>query len=274
MILWRGHCSVHGRFSLAAVEQARREIPDVKVIVHPECQHEVVEAADEVGSTEKIIQTIAAAPDGTKWVVGTELNLVRRLGDAVPAPADLVPGEERLLLLDDEPHRPAPPRLGARVARGRAGWSTRSRSTTRWPTTPGSRSTRCWRCPARPPRTDAARLSLSRLHHQLDRGASADAPRSWAVPQLIRSQGPVGTNGEHASLIGDGSNRRRHRRAHRSALSPTFGAPTTRTLLVAWLTHVPSSWVTEVTWRVPSMGNAARGSGQPGRAGTTARSEG
>ena len=84
MILWRGHCSVHGRFSLAAVEQARREIPDVKVIVHPECQHEVVEAADEVGSTEKIIQTIAAAPDGTKWVVGTELNLVRRLGALFP----------------------------------------------------------------------------------------------------------------------------------------------------------------------------------------------
>ncbi len=84
MILWRGHCSVHGRFSLAAVEQARREIPGVKVIVHPECQHEVVEAADEVGSTEKIIQTIAAAPDGTKWVVGTELNLVRRLGALFP----------------------------------------------------------------------------------------------------------------------------------------------------------------------------------------------
>ncbi|QGN57586.1 quinolinate synthase NadA [Nostocoides sp. HKS02] len=84
MILWRGHCSVHGRFSLEAVEQARREIPDVKVIVHPECQHEVVEAADEVGSTEKIIQTIAAAPAGTKWVVGTELNLVRRLAAQFP----------------------------------------------------------------------------------------------------------------------------------------------------------------------------------------------
>jgi quinolinate synthase len=79
MILWRGHCSVHGRFTLEAVEQARREIPGVKVIVHPECRHEVVEAADEVGSTEKIIKTIAAASDGTSWVVGTELNLVRRL---------------------------------------------------------------------------------------------------------------------------------------------------------------------------------------------------
>jgi quinolinate synthase len=84
MILWRGHCSVHGRFTLEAVEQARREIPGVKVIVHPECRHEVVEAADEVGSTEKIIKTIAAAPDGTSWVVGTELNLVRRLGAMFP----------------------------------------------------------------------------------------------------------------------------------------------------------------------------------------------
>ncbi|MGW5238062.1 quinolinate synthase NadA [Monashia sp. NPDC004114] len=85
MILWRGHCSVHGRFSVDAVETARREIADVKVIVHPECRYEVVELADEVGSTEKIIQTIAAAPDGTSWVVGTELNLVRRLAKQFPA---------------------------------------------------------------------------------------------------------------------------------------------------------------------------------------------
>ncbi|WP_323098714.1 quinolinate synthase NadA [Intrasporangium sp. YIM S08009] len=84
MILWRGHCSVHGRFSVEAVEVARRDIPDVKVIVHPECRYEVVELADEVGSTEKIIQTIAAAPDGTSWVVGTELNLVRRLAAQFP----------------------------------------------------------------------------------------------------------------------------------------------------------------------------------------------
>jgi quinolinate synthase len=84
MILWRGHCSVHGRFSVDAVEIARREIPGVKVIVHPECRYEVVELADEVGSTEKIIQTIAAAPDGTSWVVGTELNLVRRLAARFP----------------------------------------------------------------------------------------------------------------------------------------------------------------------------------------------
>lgn len=84
MILWRGHCSVHGRFTVDAVETARREIPGVKVIVHPECRHEVVELADEAGSTESIIKTVAAAPAGTKWVVGTELNLVQRLGQMFP----------------------------------------------------------------------------------------------------------------------------------------------------------------------------------------------
>ncbi|KAB7742477.1 quinolinate synthase NadA [Nostocoides sp. F2B08] len=84
MILWRGHCSVHGRFTVEAVEAARRDIPGVKVIVHPECRYEVVELADEVGSTEKIIKTIAAAPAGTSWVVGTELNLVQRLAQQFP----------------------------------------------------------------------------------------------------------------------------------------------------------------------------------------------
>ncbi len=79
MILWRGHCSVHGRFSLQNVVDARSARPDVRVLVHPECQHEVVEAADEVGSTEYIINAVEAAPAGTAWVIGTELNLVRRL---------------------------------------------------------------------------------------------------------------------------------------------------------------------------------------------------
>ncbi|MGL5862921.1 MAG: quinolinate synthase NadA, partial [Phycicoccus sp.] len=84
MILWRGHCSVHGRFTVEAVEAARRQVPGIKVIVHPECRNEVVELADEVGSTERIIRTIAAAPAGTAWAVGTELNLVRRLAAQHP----------------------------------------------------------------------------------------------------------------------------------------------------------------------------------------------
>jgi len=84
MILWRGHCSVHGRFSPACVTEVRERVPGVRVIVHPECQHEVVLAADEVGSTEKIISTIERAPSGSAWAVGTELNLVQRLAAANP----------------------------------------------------------------------------------------------------------------------------------------------------------------------------------------------
>jgi len=84
MILWRGHCSVHGRFTLDCVNEARNRVPGVNVLVHPECRHEVVNAADEVGSTEYIISTIDAAPAGSAWAVGTELNLVRRLANAHP----------------------------------------------------------------------------------------------------------------------------------------------------------------------------------------------
>lgn len=81
MILWRGHCSVHGRFSLDSVNDVRERIPGVNVLVHPECRHEVVAAADYVGSTEYIIKTLEAAPAGSKWAIGTELNLVRRLAN-------------------------------------------------------------------------------------------------------------------------------------------------------------------------------------------------
>ncbi|MFV2121047.1 quinolinate synthase NadA [Streptomyces sp. Act-28] len=81
MILWRGHCSVHGRFSLESVDEVRERIPGVNVLVHPECRHEVVAAADHVGSTEYIIKTLEAAPAGSKWAIGTELNLVRRLAN-------------------------------------------------------------------------------------------------------------------------------------------------------------------------------------------------
>ncbi|MGA5226800.1 quinolinate synthase NadA [Streptomyces koyangensis] len=81
MILWRGHCSVHGRFSLESVEDVRARVPGVNVLVHPECKHEVVAAADLVGSTEYIIKTLEAAPRGSKWAIGTELNLVQRLAN-------------------------------------------------------------------------------------------------------------------------------------------------------------------------------------------------
>ena len=79
VILWRGHCSVHGRFTRDSVNEVRTRVPGVNVIVHPECTHDVVTAADVVGSTEKIIQTVSQSAPGSKWAVGTELNLVSRL---------------------------------------------------------------------------------------------------------------------------------------------------------------------------------------------------
>lgn len=79
LILWKGHCSVHQMFQPAHVDYFRKQYPDGKVIVHPECHEKVVNKADLVGSTEFIIKTVSAAPAGTTWAVGTELNLVNRL---------------------------------------------------------------------------------------------------------------------------------------------------------------------------------------------------
>jgi quinolinate synthase len=84
MILWRGHCSVHGRFTRESIDELRARIDGIQIIVHPECQHEVVTAADVVGSTEKIIQTVSQSPSGSIWAVGTELNLVSRLAQQNP----------------------------------------------------------------------------------------------------------------------------------------------------------------------------------------------
>ena len=84
VILWKGHCSVHGRFSRECVDEVRERVPGVTVLVHPECKHEVVTAADLVGSTEFIIKTIEAAPSGSAWAIGTELNLVSRLAKQHP----------------------------------------------------------------------------------------------------------------------------------------------------------------------------------------------
>lgn len=84
VILWRGHCSVHGRFTIKNVTEVRERLPGVKVLVHPECQNNVVSAADVVGSTEAIIKTVEQSPAGSKWAIGTELNLVQRLANAHP----------------------------------------------------------------------------------------------------------------------------------------------------------------------------------------------
>jgi quinolinate synthase len=92
VILWHGFCSVHKRFSVAQIEQARREFPEVRVIVHPECPMEVVDAADKSGSTDYIVKAIAAAEAGTTFAIGTEVNLVQRLAAEHP--------EHRIFCLD------------------------------------------------------------------------------------------------------------------------------------------------------------------------------
>jgi quinolinate synthase len=84
LILWRGFCSVHGRFLARHVDERRAEYPGINILVHPECRYEVVSKSDLNGSTEFIIKTIREAPAGSKWAVGTELNLVNRLATNHP----------------------------------------------------------------------------------------------------------------------------------------------------------------------------------------------
>lgn len=83
-ILWKGHCSVHKRFTVAQIEEARAKVPGVSVLVHPECELEVVKASDLNGSTEFIIRAVEEAPEGTAWAIGTEINLVKRLANENP----------------------------------------------------------------------------------------------------------------------------------------------------------------------------------------------
>jgi quinolinate synthase len=84
LLLWKGHCSVHQRFRPAHVEAFRAEHPDGTVLIHPECAHDVVEMADEVGSTDAIIRAVEAAPSGAVIGVGTEIHLIKRLDDENP----------------------------------------------------------------------------------------------------------------------------------------------------------------------------------------------
>ncbi len=84
LILWRGHCSVHGRFKDWHVDKIREQVPGVQVLVHPECTREVVEKSDLDGSTSYIIKTVEQSPSGSKWAIGTEVNLVNRLAKRFP----------------------------------------------------------------------------------------------------------------------------------------------------------------------------------------------
>jgi quinolinate synthase len=83
MILWKGHCSVHARFTVRQIENLRVQHPGVRVIVHPEVPWDVVQAADDSGSTEYIIKTVKESPAGSTWAVGTEIHLVNRLAREV-----------------------------------------------------------------------------------------------------------------------------------------------------------------------------------------------
>jgi quinolinate synthase len=94
ILLWKGHCSVHNRFTPEMVDARRAQIPGVQVIVHPECRFEVAQKADAIGSTEGIIKTVTDSPEGTKWAIGTELNLVNRL-------AKQFAGRKPIVSLDD-----------------------------------------------------------------------------------------------------------------------------------------------------------------------------
>lgn len=84
IVLWQGHCSVHARFNVEQIRQARAEHPDVQVVVHPECPLEVVQAADCAGSTEFIMRAVTDSPAGSTWAIGTETNLVQRLAHENP----------------------------------------------------------------------------------------------------------------------------------------------------------------------------------------------
>jgi quinolinate synthase len=83
MLLWKGHCSVHTRFTVRQIENVRKQHPNVRVIVHPECTWDVVQAADESGSTEHILKQVRESPVGSVWAVGTEIHLVNRLANEV-----------------------------------------------------------------------------------------------------------------------------------------------------------------------------------------------
>ena len=112
MLLWRGHCSVHGRFTAESVADVRNRIPDVQVIAHPECLHEVVLGADYVGSTEFIINTITAAPRRDVVGSGDRAQPGQAAGSAAPRQDSGLLGQDGLLLRDHEPDRPAASGVG------------------------------------------------------------------------------------------------------------------------------------------------------------------
>jgi quinolinate synthase len=119
LILWRGHCSVHGRFKPWHVEQIRKAAPDIKVLVHPECMREVVDISDLNGSTSFIINTVANSPSGSKWAIGTELNLVSAAAKTISRQRHSPARARPLYVRDDVSHRAAKSGLGDGQSRRR-----------------------------------------------------------------------------------------------------------------------------------------------------------
>ncbi|RXS95767.1 quinolinate synthase NadA [Silvibacterium dinghuense] len=95
VILWKGHCSVHQRFLPQHVDQVRAKYPGIQVIVHPECRWEVCQKADTLGSTERLIQLVSQAPEGSMFAIGTEIHLVNRLAK------EFAPKGKKIITLDD-----------------------------------------------------------------------------------------------------------------------------------------------------------------------------
>ena len=148
MILWKGHCSVHGRFSADVVDELRATHPGINILVHPECRHEVVLKADLVGSTEFIIKTIEAAARRLHLGHRHRAQPGQAARRRAPGQDDRLPRPQRLLLLDDEPHRPPAPGVGDGVAGRRAGRQPDQRRPRHRARTPRSRCSGCSTCRA------------------------------------------------------------------------------------------------------------------------------
>jgi quinolinate synthase len=111
LLLWKGHCSVHQMFQPAHIEKFRAEHPEGLVISHPECSFEVCALSDHVGSTERIVQVVREAPPNTRWLVGTELNLVNRLAEAVQGEGKIVQFMSPIVCMCSTMQRIDPPHL-------------------------------------------------------------------------------------------------------------------------------------------------------------------
>ena len=144
LILWKGHCSVHTRFTVAQIDAFRKQYPGGRVIAHPECTFDVVQAADDSGSTEYIINTVREQPVRIDLGRGTEIHLVNRLTNEVAPRQDRRDARSvRLPVLDDVPRLAEPPAVGARRTRRRQDRTTRS--------------------PCPEPQKSCARLALDRM---------------------------------------------------------------------------------------------------------------